>query len=180
MAYTIPQIINWAKIAQPLARLGETTRKSRGDSGADPDLDIKLYMTRKDVEYEYAQAPSGENIFAMGNYLLSLMGIYLFAAQGVTGGGGTISPITPSGSGQYYVIQTGVTGAAGQPVAGESTYQNDLLIGGTQLAFIFVNDQMLSIGMGEITFDASTGTLSLQDGNVWALSQRIQIPFVRA
>lgn len=95
MAYTIPQIINWAKIAQPLARIGEGARRAKGDSMADVDLDIKLYMTRKDVEYEYAQDPSGDNIFSMGNYLLSLMGIYLFQAQNASGGGGSISPVTP-------------------------------------------------------------------------------------
>lgn len=95
MAYTIPQILNWADIAQPLARVGEATRKARGDSGADPDLDIKIYLTKADVRYEYAQDPSGDNIFSMGNYLLSLMGIYLFQAQDASGGGGSISPVTP-------------------------------------------------------------------------------------
>ena len=95
MAYTIPEIITWAKICQPLARIGEAKRLAEGDTAADVDLDIKLYITRKDVEYEYAQDQSSTNLFAMGNYLLSLCGRYLFQAQQTTIGGGSVTPVTP-------------------------------------------------------------------------------------
>lgn len=95
MAYTIPEIITWAKICQPLARIGEAN-KAASDRSRDVDLDMKLYDTRKDVEYEYNQDPNSTNLFSMGNYLLSLCGVYLFQAQQATTGGGTITPITPS------------------------------------------------------------------------------------
>lgn len=98
MAYTIPEIIVWSKISQPLARYGEAKRKASGDNAADVDLDMKLYDTRVDVAYEYAQDTESENLFAMGNYLLALCGRYLFQAQATVAGGGTITPITPGGS----------------------------------------------------------------------------------
>ena len=102
MAYTTPQIIQWAKIAQPLARIGETKRWSNGDTSADVDLDVKLYMTRLDVEYAYAQNADSAILFSMSNYLLSLMGIYFLEAQGYSGGGGSITPINPSNAPQSY------------------------------------------------------------------------------
>jgi len=78
MAYSIPEIITWAKICQPLARVGEAKRLADGDPAADVDLDIKLYMTRKDVEYAYAQNADSAILHTMGNYLLALCGVYLF------------------------------------------------------------------------------------------------------
>lgn len=95
MAYTIPQIIQWMKISQPLARIGEAKRLANGDPAADVDLDIKLYMTRKDIEWEYSQDPASSNLFIIGNYGLALCGRYLFPAMSATGGGGSISPVTP-------------------------------------------------------------------------------------
>lgn len=95
MSYPITDIIQWAKVAQPLARYGEAKKKSTIGASVDEDLDLKLYITRKDVESEYALDPSSSQLFPMGNYLLTLMGVYLFAAQQASGGGGSISPITP-------------------------------------------------------------------------------------
>lgn len=95
MAYTIPEIVTWAKLSQPLAAIGEA-KKNNSDRSKNLDLHIELYLTRADVEYEYDQDPNSTNLFAMGNYLLSLCGEYLFIAQQATVGGGTITPITPS------------------------------------------------------------------------------------
>jgi hypothetical protein len=95
MAYTIPEIIVWSKMCQPLARIGEAKKLANGDRSADVDLDMKIYITRKDTEYSYAQEPTSDDTFAIGNYLLALCGIYLFVAQQTTIGGGTITPVTP-------------------------------------------------------------------------------------
>lgn len=95
MAYTIPEIITWSRICQPLARIGEAKRLANGDTDADVDLDIKIFITRADVLYEYNQDPNSSILFTIGNYLLSLLGRYLFVAQQATTGGGTITPITP-------------------------------------------------------------------------------------
>jgi len=95
MAYATLDLINWAKICQPLARYGEAKRKGVQGATLDADLDIKLYITRLDLEYEYNQDSTSENLFPMGNYLLTLMGIYFFQARQETGSGGSISPLTP-------------------------------------------------------------------------------------
>lgn len=95
MPYAITDLVNWAKICQPLARHGESKRQGVQGKTLDIDLDMKLYNTRRDVEYEYDQDNNSENLFAMGNYLLTLMFPYFFAARQASGSGGSISPISP-------------------------------------------------------------------------------------
>lgn len=94
MAYTPLQIIGWAAVCQPLARIGESKKRANTGGNIDTDLDMKLLMTRLDCEYEYAQDPASDNLFSMCNYLLSLCGVYLFEAITATGGG-TVTPINP-------------------------------------------------------------------------------------
>jgi len=133
MPYAITDIIQWAKASQPLARYGEMRRKAFVGASVDEDLDIKISNTRKDVEYEYAQDSTSENLYSMGNYLLSLIGIYLFPAQQATGDGGSISPITPpSGSVGIYPIV--VTGADFE--ADGISYNNSEIVGANLMLFV--------------------------------------------
>lgn len=110
MAYTIPQIIGWMAACQPLARIGEAERLANGDFAADVDLDIKLYMTRLDIEYAYAQNSDADIQHLMGNYGLMLCGRYLFPAQQQTGGG-TVVPISPNTPIQSIISPIRITGA---------------------------------------------------------------------
>lgn len=102
MAYSIPNIIQWAKICQPLAAIGEKKKLGLTGGTVDTDLHIKIYITRKDVEYAYAQDPTASELFIMGNYLLLLLGTYLFEAQDLTGSGGSITPISPADAPEPY------------------------------------------------------------------------------
>lgn len=110
MAYTIPQIVGWMAVSQPLARIGESKKRATKGSVIDKDLDIKLYNTRADISYEYAQDPTSDNLFAMGNYGLSLCGVYLFQAMSATGGG-AVTPITPVTPTPSIVSPIRITGA---------------------------------------------------------------------
>lgn len=125
MAYATLDLINWAKICQPLARYNEARRKATTGATLDEDLDIKLYITRKDVEYEYDQDPTSENLFPMGNYLLTLMFPYFFEAQQATGSGGSISPLNTDVQipGDIDFI---VDGSTIIPTGGSSVYLNGL------------------------------------------------------
>lgn len=136
MAYSAAQIIQWAKICQPLARIGEAKRAANDDPAADVDLDIKLYITRKDVEYANSQVDTDAAVlFTMSNYLLSLCGKYLFQAQATTGSGGSISPITPSDAPDAYDFDVSassfiVTGATSKTLPASWLGFNMLLIRG--------------------------------------------------
>lgn len=99
MSYAITDIIEWAKISQPLARFGELKKKGEIGGSQEFDLDIQLYNARKDLEYSYEQSPNSNETFQIGQYVVSLMGEYLFAAMAATGGSGstgTITSITPT------------------------------------------------------------------------------------
>lgn len=93
MSYAISDIISWAEICQPLAAFGESKKKATIYGSPENDLDVQLYNARKDLEYSYAQDPSGDITFQIGQYVLSLCGVYLLQAQSITGGGGSITPI---------------------------------------------------------------------------------------
>jgi hypothetical protein len=160
MAYSPTQIITWAEIAQPLARIGEAQKVRQGNRDADVNLDIKLYDTRKDCQYEYLQDVNSSNLFPMCNYLLSLMGEYLFAAQSATGGGGSITPIIP--------------GIAPDPYDFEITLTSFIASGATSKTFpaswvgfniLFVRNNItqstVNQGASYYSWDKNTATLNL-------------------
>ena len=167
MAYTLPEIIVWSKMCQPLARIGEAKKLANGDRSADVDLDIKIYITRKDTEYSYAQEPTSDDTFAIGNYLLALCGIYLFTAQQATIGGGTITPVTPPGittPNPYDFIVGGISFiSAGQT---SKVFPSEWI--GYNILFVrnHVTQSVLDDGIGSTyySWDKTTATLILFNG----------------
>lgn len=95
MSYSIPNIITWAKASQALAAIGEGKNLATRNGTIEQSLDVKLYTERKSLEYAYVQDPASNQTFLIGQGVLALCGIYLFEAQGATGGGGSITPVTP-------------------------------------------------------------------------------------
>lgn len=166
MSYSIPDIIQWSKIAQPLARYWETKRLGRGDSGADPNLDIKIYQTRKDVEYAYAQDPTSNETYSEANYLLSLIGVYLFAAQDATGGGGSISPITPGTSPDPYDFEVGATTSTNAPIKATDTSVTLSRFQGYNILFVRNNITQSTVNQGGTcyTWDKTTANFTLVNG----------------
>lgn len=158
MIYSVPNIINWSKICQPLARIGEAQKQARNDSSADTELDVKIYMTRKDVEYEYAQDPTSDNLYSIANYLLALCGVYLFKAQEVTGNGGSITPIVPGGSSTPVPYDFIVSGSS-FIIAGQSLKTITSFIG-YNIQFFRGNviQTTVSTEPSYYTWDSATGT----------------------
>jgi hypothetical protein len=104
MSYALTDIDQWAKVSESLARYDQSKKLSELGGTTITDLDIKLYVERKSLEYAYNQDPSSADTFQIGQWVLSLIGIYLFEAQQATGGGGTIVPVTPSGVFTYPLV----------------------------------------------------------------------------
>ncbi len=94
--YAAAQIAQWMAISQPLARIGEANKLRKGDYSADVNLDIKLYNTRKDIEYAIAQNADADILYSIANFGYSLCGQYVFAAQAATGSGGSVTPVNPT------------------------------------------------------------------------------------
>lgn len=57
---------------------------------------------------------------------------------------------------------------SGLPVAGVSTYQNDVLIDGLNLEYIIISDNIYTKQMGQFTFDSVTGTIDISP-NIWVV-----------
>lgn len=121
-------------MSQALAAIGEANNKANANGSIERGLDVQLFVERKSLEWEYAQDPASENLYAIGNWVLALCGVYLFQAQQISGSGGSISPITPSegSSGVFpiYITQSNFADA--------TNYNDDRVVG--QNIIIFLNE----------------------------------------
>lgn len=99
MAYTTSQILQWAKISQPLSAIGEGEQKAFTQGNTVNDLHLKLYVERTTLQFQYDNDPSDSQgyLYGMSQYVLALIGgEYLFAAQDATGGGSSTTPTVPT------------------------------------------------------------------------------------
>jgi len=67
---------------------------------------------------------------------------------------------------------------SGLPIAGQTTYQNDFLIGALSVDFIIVNNQNESKNLGNFTFNSETGTLD-RNPNIWFAGDSLIIDFFK-
>ncbi len=166
---TIPQIINIAKISQYLCVAD--IEKSYQYGGIDLNLPNKLYNVRKSIEYWYAIDPTDTTLVTTRNYLLALCAPYSLTAENITSSGGSVSPILPSSGYEYYEITDTIS-------ADSSTYTNQLLVGGLSLSFVILNNQILSYGNGDFTFNNITGSINFLTVSLF-VGDKITIPLNR-
>lgn len=166
---TIPQIIRIAKISQYLCVAD--IEKSYQYGGVDLKLPNLLYNIRKSIEYWYDLDSTDDTLVATGNYLLALCAPYSLTAENITGTGGSVSPILPATGYEYYEITDTIS-------ADSTTYTNQLLIGGLSLSFIILNNQILSYGNGDFTFNNVTGVIT-GISTTFIAGDKITIPFNR-
>lgn len=110
MAYTVPDILLWARISQALAGIGEAKKQYTTGETIDLDLDMKISLTRKDVIYAYEQDPTSDETYQQANFLYALCFPYMLQAQFLDGGsGGSVTPVTPSSrpSPLYFIVADG-------------------------------------------------------------------------
>jgi len=93
--YSVAQIIRIAKISQYLCSV-EIMKQGLFGGGIDLELPEKIKNVRDDVEYWYDLDSTDDTLRETSNYLYALCGRFAMAAQGVTGGGGSISPTNPN------------------------------------------------------------------------------------
>jgi hypothetical protein len=146
-------------MSQCFARIGEAKKRLSGRT-FDENLDIKLFLTRKDCEYEYAQDPNSTNLFSIGNYLLALCGVYLFQAQQAIAGGGSITPITPGLAPTPYDFIVEI-GAFIEPGATTKVFPSSWI--GFNILFVrnHVTQSIINDGNGSTYYSWDRGTASL-------------------
>lgn len=92
---TPTQIINIARISQYLAG-DDVAKGTMFGARKIPTSDRLLYMERKAVSWMNDLDPSNSTLRLTSNYLYSLCRGYNLRASAISGGSGSISPITPS------------------------------------------------------------------------------------
>lgn len=159
MSYAISDIITWAKASQALAYMGEKKKLALQHGTIEEDLHIKLYLERKSLEYSYAQDPTSDQTYQIGQWVLALCGEYLFPAQVATGGGGSISPVVPGGL--PLPIEFEVTSSSYITSGSTSKVITDFI--GFNLIFIRNHITQSTINQGDTyhSWNRTTGTLNL-------------------
>ncbi len=109
-----------------------------------------IYYVAKKI-YDNDQLYPG--LVAVCNYLWEIMGRWGLAAQALSGGGGSVTPITPITGYVFRALNDTI-------LADSSTYQNNDLIDGRDLGLIIVNDQTFSASKGDFTFNPVSGTVT--------------------
>ncbi len=133
MAFTTAQIINIARISLYLAA-NDVAKGALYGIRKIPTSPRIIYMELKALEWMYALDPTNISLPQVGNYVYSLCRGYNLEAQGVSGGGGSISPINPSVS-TPDAIEFVVNTTDSPILAGGSTLLIPQYIGYTNLVF---------------------------------------------
>ena len=158
----ISTILNLASISQYLSAYDVTLDTALNGGSLNKSLPREIYQTRKNVEWMYAQDPTNQYLVEVGNYLYALCGRYISQAKTILGsnGGVVIPPSSSTNTYAFAEIPINVNGDSGQPIAGTSVYQNNLMIGAKDIYQITLDAQIYYNGVG-FTFNAATGTITM-------------------
>jgi len=93
---SVSDIIQTAKVSQYLCTGEQSKGTLFNKREINPYLPFLIYRVRKSVQWMYDTDPSYSNLQQVANYLQYLCKEYYLTAQGIiSGGGGSVSPITP-------------------------------------------------------------------------------------
>jgi len=172
MAYTYIDYINIGKVSTYLSRADVSKGSLFGAriAGRNPQLPLTLAMETDSVNWIYEYDSTYSDLTVTTRYLYALCGKYGVQAIPIItgGGGGSVTPVSPTGYIYSEISDTITTGG--------STYTNTLLVGGTDLTFVILNNQLLSVANGDFTFSSASGTLTFISVTL-IVGDTIVIPF---
>lgn len=119
-----------------------------------PILPQQIYALYFIIKKIYDLDPNYSGLTAACNYLWEIMGRYGIQAQGLNGGGGSVTPITPTQGFPIYITQANFTTA--------TFYPNTAIFGNTIRVFLNQINRYL-LPDTEVTYD-STGVTVLLGG----------------
>lgn len=167
MSYTVPEIIQIAKICVPL-----TCKAIATGAEKDKRLPRKLYIGWNVVSDIYNDTPNSTDLPLMANYLFSMCQGYAFQAEGYIGtGGGTV--INPGSNLTYRAYSYGfVVGQTGALVLdGGTTFTINIGLGATLYPnFTLDIDQTPSLPINDPNYACFTAVYSSSTGLVTVTS----------
>lgn len=160
MPYTTPQILTIAKISQYLCKV-EAAKRGLFPIKMPPNMAELIYMERMAVQFMYDLDPAETSLTSTANYLYGLCRQNLRAANIMnSGGGGSVSPITPSNPPSPYQF---IVAASGELLNnGESTVTITSFIGFNLLfARGGVPQSVVTTEPSYYSWDRSTGLFTI-------------------
>lgn len=159
--FTIPEIIEIAKVSQYLANKDESKGSLFGGV-LDPNLGYKIFVIREDVEQLYELDNNNTNgvynINTMAEYLYGLCQSYGLVSQAIISGGGgsPISPIYPNG--YVWTSQVWIFGTETTDINDTSFFTRTILVDAIEVNVMIVNNQTKT-NPPEFSFDSSAGEI---------------------
>lgn len=174
----IQTILDIANISEYLA-VCDIERGGLYGGGQIGDLPRKIYVVKKNVQWMFDLDPDDDTLRFTANYLYALCNRYVLAAQHISGGGGSVSPVVPSFGGLFeYLIEVN----GGVPDFTNATDYDDARIVGKNLV-LFLNDIPKFLIAGTEWAYTPTGVRILIPGfdavnNTYDLKIFIKDPFI--
>lgn len=167
---TVSEIIEIAQVSQYLSA-NAIRRGGLYSSGIDKRLPRLLYMVRKTVELRYEQDSSDDTLPKTSSYLYALCGKFSLEAQRLLniGGGGSVSPITPSTTDDdIYPIRI-----TADDLDEDGNYNNPSIVGDNLIVFANdVNQKWWVAGEGfEYTTTGIRITMAYDETYAWIIEK---------
>lgn len=165
---TIPQTILNGELSVPLAANDNSAGSLFGGRLSNPTSPVTIAMVTDALSWMYESTGSYTNqeMTAVANYLIWLMGKYGLQASNITGSGGSVSPITPGTS----------TPARKDFVVSASSYLPTGTTSATLTAFIGYNIDFVRGGVSQSTLDTEPTYFTFNRINgAFAVSPALQV-----
>lgn len=165
---TVVEILNLAPIASYLAANANDKGTLFRGGRLNPLLPQQIYAAWYILNKIYDEDPTFDGLIPCSNYLWELMGVYGVRAQGVTGGGGSVTPITPylRPSELHFEVSGSTPLATGSSEANLSAYGYR----GFGVLVVINNVALSTIDAGALyySWDSTTAILTLFNGTAQA------------
>lgn len=158
---TIPQTITNGNLSVPLAANDNSKGNLFGRRLSAPQSPVLIAMAMDALTWMYESGDyTTQELTAMANYLIWLMGKYGLQASNISGSGGSVTPVTPGGLTpsriDFEVSATSymVTGATSKTISQFLNLEIDFIRGG-------ISQSTLNTQPSYITWDKTTALLTV-------------------
>lgn len=151
---TITETIEMGDASVYLSSINNAKGKLFGRRLSSPYSPVQIATVTDALRFQYDGDPTDTTLRGVADYLIWMTGAYGLQARYIISGSGG-GAVIPAGGVGYIYTEISVTISADA-----TTYQNNDMIGGKDLSFVILNNQLLSVANGDFTYSSVTGTLT--------------------
>jgi len=167
---TISEVIEMGDASVYLSSINNARGSLFGRRLSSPYSPVQIATVTDALRFQYEGDPTDTTLRGVADYLIWMCGSYGLQARYIISGsgGGTVIPVGGVG---YIYTELSVTIAADA-----TTYQNNDMIGGKDLSYVILNNQLLTTNNGDFTYSSVTGTLAFLTVSLFT-GDKLTIPF---